>query len=657
MYEVASAATLDKSFDPRPAIVLPYMNLDGQPMASHPKWPDFYRVRYLTKSGSFDSLAANADQKYAQPPGTGICAYLPNSRPWVKLKDDASAPIVITEGELKAAAACALEFNTIGLGGVWSFRSAKRGVWFLPELEEIKWVRRKVYICYDSDFMDKPQICLAINALAQELEERGADVYVIMLPDVAPSGKTGLDDYFLEQTAEDFEELMEDAPALGVSRVLWRMNDELVYVEDPGFVAVIENRQRLEVEKFKGHSRWATQNTTEVTMGKDGGLQYNKVSAAPTWIKWPMRRSVAGVTYAPGQPTVTDDNKLNQWKGWGVAPKKGNVKPWLELCEFIFQDVTKEDLNWFYDWCAYPVQNPGTKLYTSVVVHGLFQGTGKSLVGYTLGRIYGENFKEVTSDDLEDGQTWWAENKQFIMGDEITGNDNRKHANMLKRLITQERVSINIKYIPQFDIPDCINYYFTAQHPDSFFLEDADRRFFVNEVTTAPLPLDFYEKYDKWIKTEEGAAAVFQWLLDRKINPSFNPRGHAPRTMAKARMIMTGKGDLALWLSELKEYPDQVLRFGEMEYTRDLFSAQEIADIYNRMVEGAAVKLATMTRALGNAGFPMVNSGVSLRSPDGRMTKYFAIRNIEAWMRIKDRRKLEANLSIPTKRRSTAKGK
>jgi hypothetical protein len=216
-------------------------------------------------------------------------------------------------------------------------------------------------------------------------------------------------------------------------------------------------------------------------------------------------------------------------------------------------------------------------MFSAVVIHGLSQGTGKTLVGYTLGRVYGDNFKEIEDEDLE--ETYWAENKQFILGDEITGKDNRQYMNKLKRLITKEKIDINIKYVPQYTLPNAMNFLFTSQHGDSFFLEDKDRRFFVNEVVNDPLPDEFYTAYDAWYKGT-GAQHLMEWLLSRKISKEFNPAAPPPRTAAKRRMIAATKGDVGAWVQELKEFPDQILRFGEMAHVRDLFSSRELLKMY-----------------------------------------------------------------------------
>src|SRR5690606_20977739 len=102
-----------------------------------------------------------------------VCAYFPKTAKWSEIAKDPEYEVIITEGELKAAAATEAGFPTIGLGGVWNFRSSKEGVWFLPELNAINWVQRRAYICFDSDYLSKPNVCLAINSLCDELQERG----------------------------------------------------------------------------------------------------------------------------------------------------------------------------------------------------------------------------------------------------------------------------------------------------------------------------------------------------------------------------------------------------------------------------------------------------------------------------------------------------
>src|SRR5690606_27114327 len=123
---------------------------------------------------------------------------------------DAEEDIYITEGELKAAAACANDFACIGLGGVWSFRAAHDGFFFLPELEKVNWIKRRVYIVYDSDLVTNEKVCSAMNVLAEELYARGALPHAVVLPE-GDEGKQGLDDFLLANKTEDFVKLVGEA--------------------------------------------------------------------------------------------------------------------------------------------------------------------------------------------------------------------------------------------------------------------------------------------------------------------------------------------------------------------------------------------------------------------------------------------------------------
>jgi hypothetical protein len=411
-----------------------------------------------------------------------------------------------------------------------------------------------------------------------------------------------------------------------------------------------EEFHKMSPDAFKGHSRWATASAVDTRVAQNGNLVREKAPAGPVWLKWPLRRSVKRVTYAPGHGLITPEQELNQWPGWGCEPEKGAVEPWLKLTQFIFTGMEPGMLDYFYDWCAYPIQNPGFKMFVGVVIHGTRQGTGKTLIGYTLAKIYGDNFKEITDEDLE--ESYWAENKQFILGDEITGKDNRQYMNTLKRLITKDAIDVNIKFVPQFELPNCMNFMFTSQHSDSFFLEDADRRFLIVEASEDPLPDKFYRDYDKWYKSE-GGPALFDWLLRRRISKEFNPMGHAPSTAAKERMIATTKSEAGSWLHELQKFPEQILKLGEMHFTRDLFSTKELLTMYERDHPNSKVTAVGLGRQLSAGGFYQVLDGNALFNQNtGRMERMFAVRNAKLWRGCKDIKKIQANLSKSPVRKS-----
>lgn len=626
-------AKLHTAFKPLCSLKIAYHNHLGEPLIDAPKSKPFYRVRYLEMPTDFQSLTDKKPVRYVQEPLTAPVAYFPLNQEWEALVKDPSQPLLITEGELKAIKACQEGFPCLGLGGVYNWRSHKLGIEWLPSLEPVDWRKRNVYIVFDSDFATNVMVCYALKELADALHDRGAFVYLVTLPTLEADKKVGLDDFLTDagpSSQNMLRKLLHDAEPLGLTKPLWTMNEKYIYIENPGLVIQQATRYKSSASAFKDHLE-STLTYQERELKKDGVLSYKAVSAAAAWMRWPMRRQVHKLTYAPGaEKFITNSpTAYNTWSGWGVQPIKGDVTPFLKLIDHLFTGAEPEAKTWFLKWCAFPLQYPGTKMFSSCVFHGIKHGTGKSFIGYTLGKIYGDNFTEIAQGDLHGGFNEWAEAKQFVMGDDISGSTKRQDADLLKKFITQKSLRINAKYVPSYTVPDCINYFFTANHPDAFFLEDDDRRFFIHEVLVGPMAQDFYKEYELWLDTE-GGSAVFDYLLKLKMG-DFDPSSPAFRTSAKERMIANVQSDLATWVRSLLAIPDSVLRVGDIPLSKDLFTAKELLHIYNPLGSGNLTANG-MGRELSRAGIHQVASGMPLRLKDGSQGRYYAVRNPESWL-------------------------
>lgn len=602
--------------------LIPYFDLDGK----HTK---FWRYRYLetTKTG-FEALSAKKDLRYAQPGKSLNELYLPPAGGvnWRSIAQNPEIPLVITEGELKAACATKLGFPTIGLGGVWCFKSNNARMPLLPMFHEFVWRDRVVYITYDSDAVTNPQVMTAENALARELTLLGAQPFVVRIPFLEKDNKKiGLDDYLVDEGVEQFRELLDRAAEWRAAQELFALNQEVVYVRDPGVILRMENLQRIGPRAFTEHA-YSTRIYYEEQV-TDKGTKMVERSAAKEWLKWPHRAEVVRVTYEPGADRITRKNELNVWPGWNVEPEEGDITPWKELLDFIF-GPNNPHRAWFEQWCAYPLQHPGQKMYSSPVIWGRKHGTGKSLIGYTLGKIYGKNFTEISDQNIHESHNEWAENKQFVMGDEITSGDKRGIADRLKSMITRQLLRLNPKYVPSYTVPDRINYYFTSNHPDSFFLEDDDRRFFIHEVKGDPMPKAFYKSFEKWMGAEEeigpGIAALFHYLLLLDLK-DFDPKGHAPVTEAKRDMIDGGRSDLGSWAANLRDDPDTVLRIDQAILKFDLWRAEDLLSLYDPMEKGK-VTANGLARELRRAGFTRPAGTLGCRTSQGQV-RLWAVRN------------------------------
>jgi hypothetical protein len=76
--------------------------------------------------------------------------------------------------------------------------------------------------------------------------------------------------------------LLKEAEPLGMAKHLWKMNNEVVYVRDPGMVVAIRTGQKMDCSKFSAHSDWATQSVPERKIRPNGTFVIEKPAPPPS---------------------------------------------------------------------------------------------------------------------------------------------------------------------------------------------------------------------------------------------------------------------------------------------------------------------------------------------------------------------------------------
>jgi hypothetical protein len=359
--------------------------------------------------------------------------------------------------------------------------------------------------------------------------------------------------------------------------------------------------------------------------GKDSAKMARKFTAKE-WLGWGLRTEVSRLEYDPACPdVVTLDGAYNTWHplGWACEPAKGDVGPWTTLFNHVLGGATEEERLWVLRWLACPIQNPGTKLSTAVLLWGRQQGTGKTFLGETMSYVYGRNYGTVNAEQLGSAFTEWADSKQFLVADELAIGSKRELANTLKDLVTRTSLRMNIKNRKTFQVRDCINYWLTSNHEDAVYLEAHDRRIFVHHVDVDPMPRAAYKACDDWLKRGGGGAALFRHLLDVDLG-DFDAAGPAPKTFARAEMAAAGRGDVEDWCCLLAADPDAVLSPERQPW--DLFRTQDLLALYDPD-RREKVKSIGMGRALGSAGVAKVDRGRNNAVIGGVRTALWAVRN------------------------------
>lgn len=250
-------------------------------------------------------------------------------------------------------------------------------------------------------------------------------------------------------------------------------------------------------------------------------------------------------------PGGEDKNVIcNRWRGWPTKPKSGCCDMLLDLLRFICSgDENRDQLfEWILRWLAYPIQHPGAKMHTAIVVHGP-QGTGKSRFFEAYAKIFGDYSIVINQGAIEDKfNSDWSERKLFVLADEIVARSDMYHLkNQLKNFITGEWVRVNPKNVAAHRERNHMNIVFTSNERMPVVLEDDDRRHCV--VWTPPKMNEvFYTEVNDEI-ANGGIEALHQYLLELDLG-NFKPWTKPPMTAAKQNLITLSLGSDEIFLRE-----------------------------------------------------------------------------------------------------------
>lgn len=240
-------------------------------------------------------------------------------------------------------------------------------------------------------------------------------------------------------------------------------------------------------------------------------------------------------------PTGADERiRCNLYGGWPTEPKEGDCSNTLDLLQYLCNNDPngRELYEWVLRWLAYPIQHPGAKMQSAIVVHGP-QGTGKSLVFEAVCKIYEEYGRILGQESLEDKYNAdWAEKKLFILADEVLARGDMFHIkNRLKGFITGDWIRVNPKFVAAHNERNHMNIVFLSNEHLPLVLENDDRRHCV--IWTPPkLNAEVYDAVTEEMDND-GVAALHHYLLNLDLG-DFKPWTKPPMTVAKQDLIHLG---------------------------------------------------------------------------------------------------------------------
>lgn len=525
-------------------LVIPYYDLDGAPMLGRDGLP-FMRLKVFgDPEPAKGFVKANKGAKYIQGPGTGVHAYFPPFVPWREVID-ARKPIVITEGEKKAAALCTYGIPCIGLGGVYNFVEDNS---FLPELQEFPWPELRAYLCFDSDAMQNEHIKEAERRLLRELSTlRGADVRLIRIPEPPPTidasgkkvqGKAGIDDYLLAHGIEAFFKLMDSAQEMSrTDRDVLALNDRLVWIGDEDKALEVDTQTRYTRASLISGSKFASMKYTKVSESKKGGGRAVTVRIPQEWLEHELKRGYDTTVFLPKNdaPVLFDDlgrSMLNVWSGY--REQQGDVSIFLDLTKFIFSELPPDLQDFPLKLMAFKAQNPHLKVPIALMFVGQ-EGTGKSAWATAVAAAFAPYSQVFNARVLGSDYNGFIENTLIAGINELNGDIAKSVAPTLRTLISDEQQSMNEKYRAAKQVRSYTMFLLTANDHGAASFGHDDRRFFIIPTPVKLQTEEFYGRVFGWLNHTGNIAgkAIMHYLLNYELN-GWRPPVKAPGTQEKA---------------------------------------------------------------------------------------------------------------------------
>lgn len=270
---------------------------------------------------------------------------------------------------------------------------------------------------------------------------------------------------------------------------------------------------------------------------------------------------------------------LNTWRGLAVEPIEadGETKEKLTLInEHIEKIVCAGDpalINYFFNWCAYTFQKPEKQAGAAVVLVGE-KGTGKSIIGHFLMKIWGEMFHALhipNRDHLVGKFNGHLQNVCFVFADEAFFAGDKAAEGVLKSLITEPFLMIERKGFDAFQQKNYVKVFMATNNEKAVPASRDERRYCVFNVSNEKRgERAYFDALYAAIHCPAVQAAFLYEMLKRPLN-GFHT-GDIPESQGLKEQRYQSLGSAARWLADALEEGYLYNNEGNVSWTRHVNS-------------------------------------------------------------------------------------
>ncbi len=222
------------------------------------------------------------------------------------------------------------------------------------------------------------------------------------------------------------------------------------------------------------------------------------------------------------------------------------IDMFLRHVDLTLEDKREQGI--LLDWLAYVVQNKGSRVSWALLLQGT-QGNGKSYFVNLLQAVIGSNVSNLDGAAIAGRFTGWAHGSLVVAVEEIriSGANKYEVLDRMKPFISNKTVQIEEKGRDHRTVPNFTSYLLLTNYKDAIPIVKGDRRYCVmfsriqseqalfDELGGEDAAAEYFNTL--FDETERRADALANYLMTYKISADFNPKGRAPSTGARDRMM------------------------------------------------------------------------------------------------------------------------
>ena len=311
--------------------------------------------------------------------------------------------------------------------------------------------------------------------------------------------------------------------------------------------------EKIEDPTFPGRTKLSLQSKQSfidtymnqfVVIGKTAQGLPKKITAGDWWLSHPYRRTYKSIIFLPSNECP--DEMYNRWNGFSFKFIEGDKhRTYLNHIFKVICNNNQSHYDYLINWMAYAIQHPDEPGYVAIVLRGK-EGTGKGSFAKTFARLFGRHAMQINSaKHLTGNFNYHLQETIFLFADEAFSSHDKAHEATLKRIITEETLSIEGK---GDNLDEARNFLHIVLSSNSNWVVPAgsdSRRFFVLDVSEAHKEDTAYFKQITDDMESGGFDNLLYYLKNKDIS-NFEVR-IAPKTQALNEQKLYSLPFIAHW--------------------------------------------------------------------------------------------------------------